>query len=188
MNDRQPHDRQQLELATSRELAADVQLDDETRSLREGWLALGRALEQSRSGFDAEALATQLQTEFATIQPVEAARKQVNSSWWTVLLGTALALTMLVAAIRSLNNDGSGQLPVANQPTASDEPSTIAPPDAAVEKAALAAWSDPLDDEIDEASELVQSLVAQPPTIDDSLSGLSEQMRSLASEFENGSL
>jgi hypothetical protein len=34
----------------------------------------------------------------------------------------------------------------------------------------------------------VQSLVAQSPTLDDSLSGLSEQMQSLASEFDNGSL
>jgi hypothetical protein len=187
MNDRHEFDQQQLEQATSRELLADLTLDEETRSLREGWLALGRALEQSRSDFDADSLATQLQAELTAVQPAETARKQVTPSWWPLLLGMALALTMLVAAIRSLNDD-SGQLPVANHPTTSDEPSAIAPADAAVADAAVAAWSDPLDDELDEASELMQSLAARPPTIDDSLSGLSEQLQSLASEFENGSL
>jgi sirohydrochlorin ferrochelatase len=187
MNDRQQHDRQQLEHATSRELPADVQLDDRARSLREGWLALGRAVERSGSEFDSDALTARLQAELATIQPAEAARQQANASWWAVLLGTALALTMLIAAIRSLNNDG-GQLPVANHPAAIGEPRTITSTNSAVEEAALGAWSDPLDEELDKASEVVQSLVAGPPTIDDSLSGLSEQLQSLASEFENGSL
>ncbi len=187
MNDRPPLDQQQLEHATSRELPADVQLDDETRSLREGWLALGRAVERSNGEFDAGALAARLQAELVTVQPAESARKQANSSWWTVLLGTALALTMMVAAIRSLNND-SGQLPVTNNPIQQDETIAIAPTDAVVDETALAAWSDPLDEELDKASEVVQSLVSQPLTIDDSLSGLSEQLQSLASELENGSL
>lgn len=187
MNDRRPLDQQQLEQATSRDLPASLHLDDETRQLQEGWLALGRALEQSRGDFDADALVKQLQAEVVSASAVERQQPPAATTWWIMLLGTALALTMMLALFRSLKTVDS-QPPIASQPSHASDQVAGTPDEPANAADEPLAWSDPLDTQIDEATEQVQSLIAQVPTLDDSLSGLSEQMQSLASEFDNGSL
>ena len=174
MNDHEALTPEQLNLATSRSLPADVPLDADTSLLREGWLALGHAAESAADGFDSQALLLRLQAELlAPPQPVEI--KQQQSSWWPAILGAALALSMLVALLRSLP-EGASPSQVSNGSAQTKD------------LAAVAAWSDPLDDEIDRAAQRVQSLVVQGNAIDATLSGLSQQLESMSDDLEHQSL
>ena len=110
--------------------------------------------------------------------PVEVAARAEKvarrpASSWTAILGVAVALSLLIALLRSLPD---GQPPQRNGN------------DPAGDWAAATAWTDPLDERIDEAAEQVQSLVVRGSGIDSSLSGLSEQLQSMSDDLEHGSL
>jgi hypothetical protein len=179
MNDDQELTRTELEQATARQLSPEVPLEPETAALRDGWLALGSLLDGAGQRLDQAALAARLQAELIDPpRPVQPARHATGSSWWPAIVGTALALTMLVAVIRSLPR-GAVTKPGGTSGLATNEPDQWPEP---------AAWSDPLDDQIGQAAEQVQALVAQSQGIDDSLTGISHELESMSDELQHGSL
>jgi hypothetical protein len=178
MND-QEITRTQIEQATARQLPPGASLDHETRTLRHGWLALGGSLERTAQGLDQAALVASLQAELIDQpQRVQPAAQSGSRSWWPAVLGTALALTMLLAVVRSLPWGGSTDLD--GQTVLTTGPDSYLPEPAA--------WSDPLDDEIVQAAEQVQALIAQSPGIDESLTGISQELESISDDLQHGSL
>jgi hypothetical protein len=179
MTDPQPDNLSELEQATSRKLPPGAPLDNDTAELRDGWLALGRSLDVENAGFREEDLLARLLTdsESALVAPRPPAPSRER--FWPALLASALALAILVAAVRfwfanENNEDLAGNAPTSGQ---SDDPATIA-----------AEWSDPLDDELDAAAYRVRTLVAQGTVVDDSLGNLADHMESMSDELTHSSL
>jgi type VI protein secretion system component VasK len=175
MTDREPNDRKLLELATSWSLAPGTLLDESAAELREGWLAMGRALDGQNANFsEADLFARLLNEAEQRVEPNQPARVKQRDRLWPALLASALALGLLVAV---MNTSWVGNQPkIATAPN-SDQPAVDA-----------ARWTDPLDDELDAAAQQVSTLVVQGTGVDASLSNLADHLESMSDELTNGSL
>jgi len=175
MTDRDPNDRMLLELATSRSLAPGTSLDESTAELREGWLAMGRALDgQSANISEADLFARLLNEAERRVEPNPPAHVKQRDRLWPALLSSALALGLLVAVMNSAwvgNQSKIASLP-------NNEQSAVVAPQ----------WTDPLDDELDAAAQQVSMLVAQGTGVDASLSNLADHLESMSDELTNSSL
>ena len=157
MNQPDELDPQQLTQATSRQLPAAAALSDETAALREGWLALGKTLDAENAGFQEESLLARLsQADKSASAAVElAGRPAETSKLWPLALGAALALAMMVAVVRTAFYGPAAELIVVT-PAPAESPEIVqndSPTIVPEAEPAIAAWSDPLDDEIERATE-----------------------------------
>jgi len=195
MTSQHPRDQKQLEQATTRSLPLgtpfddSTALDDNTAALRDGWLSLGSAVDRANADFSESELLTQVLAVQDVNPRVEPARPatmpQPVEAWrgWPAILAGALALTMLLAVARTLWE-------ASREPIAANSPVTpeSLPSSDAYTAGDESGWSDPLDEELDEAAEEVRSLVAQTSGVDASLSSLSEQLESMSDDLTNNSL
>jgi hypothetical protein len=195
MNEHEELDRDELERATSRSLADGAPRDSRSAALRDGWLALGRAVESGNAGFREDVLLERLSARCAS-QPspqpalVEPAAKSTSLPLWPLLLGAALALAMMVAVVRTLNLGSTGGTVVPPPLVVQEHPSVPAPiaPESAEAPAAIAAWTDPLDDEIEQALTQLRSAASRSGGVDDSLTALQTQLQQLSADLAGGSL
>jgi hypothetical protein len=195
MNDEQLLNEEQLRLATSRTLPADVLLTEETAALREGFVALGKSLEVASGPIDEAGLVERLcklATEEFSRGGAEARRVRTRvaesaQSDWSLLVGTALALATLIAIVRistEWQRADIGAVAVAK-----------APPDAAVatsdvpEPAPLEiSWNDPLDAEIAQAEATMGRFSAGSRGVDESLFDMNQELFLLGQELLGESL
>jgi hypothetical protein len=109
-----------------------------------------------------------------------------------MLLGTALALAMLIAVVRTMNlvPEGGGLAGQPNPAVPSPPESPLDPPmnSQETESPAIAAWSDPLDDEIDSAFIQLRAATSRSGGVDDSLTALQTQLQQLSADLVDGSL
>jgi hypothetical protein len=92
---------------------------------------------------------------------------------------------MLIALVRTLSLDnGSDGLAT----TAPSSPAKTLERDAGRQRLPVSDWSDPLDDEIDEAADRLRWLAADSTGVDVSLSNLSQRLESMADDLINESL
>lgn len=195
MADHGPLDRLQLEAATSRKQPSGAALGGETSALRDGFMALGRAVEAAADAdFDEAALVARVQAmsavESAPIRPVRAVG--IN---WPVLLSGALAAAALIALVRiAANLPESDQIVIA--PRAATQDSTLpheqgfadnGSSDPASDSANLA-WDDPLDDEIAAAQSNLADLSGRLTGIDGSLSNMNQTLEALSDDLSGESL
>lgn len=197
MNQPEEFDSQPLQQATSRQLPAGAALDGETAAMRTSWLALGQGLDAENASFDEQSLLARLAAP--ANQPVELARKPTETSQlWPMILGTALALAMMVAVVRTVFfgpatetlvvAPAPAELPLIVQgdsPTITHAPETMEPESTLP---AIAAWSDPLDDQIERATEQLRDAVANRRSVDDSLTSLQQQLEDMSADLTAGSL
>jgi hypothetical protein len=184
----QPRDQKQLEQATSQSPSGGAPLDDESAALREGWLALGGAVDRANRDFREEDLLKSLLaagvSDARFIQKHEAPYNAGSAkSYWPALLAGALALTALVAVSIAWWRV-SGDRTTAGAPD--PPPAPLSGDDAWA--ADVGVWSDPLDDELAETAQHVQSWVARTTGVDDSLLSVAEQLNSISDDLTNSSL
>lgn len=180
MIDDQSYNQHQLEQATNRSLPEGMPVDEEAVELREGWLAMGRALDSESVGFREEELLARLLpvvNRDVALQGQE--RPSRTDRIWPALLASALALTLLVAVVRMFWRDGNDES-IANSPSPSLPQTQLV--------RSTAAWSDPLDDEILGAAERLREIVAQGTGVDASLSTLSDHLESMSDDLTESSL
>ena len=196
MNDEQDRLHAMLNRATARGDDVPADLDPETAGLREGWLALGKLLN------DAEAVIGAL-PEAWQISPPRAPRR------WKAIIAVALAASLLIAVgatigLRLLNSSG-GQ-PAKEQQLAHDkagtdgarpgvpQPAVPQPKSPALSGNQIAKagdaldWSDSFDDEL---TSVAQAAVSVRYDSDLNLAGLSTVKRGfdqLESEINSGKL
>lgn len=180
---------EQLQQATSRALPA-APLDAQTAALREGFLQFGRAVEAANADFDEAALVAKLTQSLTTENsPTVVAPHKEQNSWWPALLTAALAASALVAIVRivavSPGPDTVVVAPAAPEPNAAQP---TVPETNLDELPLLAAWSDPLDDEIASAQDEVEKLTGQATGLDGSLESFGSRLEALSAELESGSL
>lgn len=182
MTSDQQLDRQQLEAATSRLLPADAVLDAETSTLRDGFIALGKAVEAA--DYDEAALLARVQAacvnDDASPQP-----RAISTASWTLLLSGALAASALIAMARiAVSWPDRHQVVVAPPSPERDEVDSAT----ASFDASLPAWDDPLDDEIAAAENSLADLSGRWTGIDGSLSNMNQSLESLSDDLSDGSL
>jgi hypothetical protein len=188
MNDEQDilHDMLRRATAAGDDLPAD--LDAETAGLREGWLALGKLLDDAESAAGAP-------PESWKLLPRAAPRR------WPVLIAAALAASLLIAVgatvasrlLNSANDRQAGPQSVAHENSANSsarqpeaQPQSPAPQVAA--NSDTLNWSDSLDDEI---ATVAQAAVSARYDTDLNLRGLSaveRDMDQLETEMNSGKL
>jgi hypothetical protein len=186
MNEPNELDPMQLEQATSRTPAP---LDGETAALHEGWLALGRAIDAENAGFREDTLLARLAEPRidAPSSPLVIRPASSVAGYWMPLVAAALALAMLFAVVRTLSFGSREEVAVTN-PDRETHPPEVAVPEIAAEPAAIAAWSDPLDDEIDTALTQLRSASSRTGGVDASLTSLQNQMQQFSADLAADSL
>jgi len=167
-----------LRLATSRSLPPGAPLDAETASLRDGFLALGSAVEAAAGPPDEAALLARLKRPRASDARVTARPRKRD--WLPLLLAGALAASALIAIARvamvSQSTDAIAELP------AGQRQSTL--PDHLV----AAMWNDSLDEEILLAALSIDQLSGKNRGFDRSLLHMNERLEALSQELATESL
>jgi hypothetical protein len=197
MNDELNNNEEQLRLATSRVLPAEAKLDVETASLREGFLAIGSAVEAAAGDFDETAFVERLRSNrrnHPETRVKEVAKTKAPYRFIDVMVGVVLAASVLIAVGRlvvvSPQADKPGQVVVAPLAPAEldSSPDDSALPEAAPSAAVAKAWIDPLDEEIALAQAEMQWLTSRGYGLDGSLSQVGWQLEALSQELGGGSL
>jgi hypothetical protein len=182
MTSDQQFNRQQLEAATSRLLPADTVLDAETSTLRDGFIALGKAVEAA--DYDEAALLARVQAACESDRTPPQPRA-ISTASWTLLLSGALAAAALIAMARiAVIWPDRHQVVVAPPSPELDEVDSAT----ASFDAWLPAWDDPLDDEIAAAENSLADLSDRWTGIDGSLSNMNQSLESLSDDLSDGSL
>lgn len=187
MNDDHELTEEQLRLATSRALVEGAKLDAETAALREGFIALGSALESATGRFDEMGLIERLTASSHDVEDACELRSKselVSRNWWTMVLSGALAAAALVAVIRIAIESRENVATVGPS-----QPALSAPEQEDATLTSLAeAWNDPLDDEIALAAETIGQLASRHRDFDDSLSEINQRLEALSMELGSESL
>lgn len=188
MNDETQLTREQLDAATSRSLPPGAPLDSETSSLRDGFMALGRAVESAAADYDEAALIARVQSacrrESATELPARnAARLR------PLLLSGALAAAALVAAARIVVTWPADTAVVVTHPapTAADD-SKVDPLTPTDDSAVAGSWHDPLDEEIAAAESSLTRLGSSSGGIDGALSNMNQTLEAMSDDLFGESL
>jgi hypothetical protein len=193
MHDQLEQSEQQLRLATSRSLPAGTELDAEAAAERDGFLALGGALDAAAAQLDEAALIARLRQTCLTKDDAPIALPSRRSaSTWQMVFSVALAASALVAVVR-ITAPLQVTLPAAKMLVAKQEPPQS--PDMAAAHGvaepispARRFWFDPLDDEIALAQAEFQHLAGGDRGVDGSLSQMNDRLEALSQELFQGSL
>jgi hypothetical protein len=184
-------DQNELQQATSRTLPAGAALSADGAAERDGFLALGAALESAAGQLDEAALIAQLKKSALVFESgavtIRAPRRSESS--WQAALSIALAAAALVALAR-IAIQSPDVLRPKNALTAQHETAPGGEPNVAAEHmpASRSAWLDPLDDEIALARAEFQLLSDGQRGVDGSLLRMNEQLEALSHELFQGSL
>ena len=174
------NDSRQLELATSP--VATESLDAETAAMREGWLALGQAVDAANGAFDADAALVKLRDSLemenrVTLGQPAGADKSLSYSGFLL----AAALVVLAAfAIGILQRPQNGSIGALAERSDNDATNTIA--------TAAGPWSDQLDADLNAAVLRIQEVSWQPTSLDASLIELDGRVVELSSDITGESL
>jgi hypothetical protein len=195
-------DQYELQQATARSLPAAAAISAGRTAERDGFLALGAALEAASRPLDEAALIAKLKescldTAVAPVAlppPTLPPPRTVDSAWQTALtIGLAAAALFALARI-------AVQSPAVQQRHDSlvaqhEPPPANANPDVAAEPlpAARTAWSnpvwlDPLDEELALAQAAFETLSAGDAGVDGSLTRMNDRLEALSQELYGGSL
>jgi len=201
MNDESRITDEQLRQATSRSLPVDARLDSETALLRDGFLAFGGALQAAGGDFDETKLVEKLRaggcgpsSELRLANLVLPKPAAVSSRWPALLIGAALAASVLIALGRLIVVSPGPEKPdeVVVAPAAPVQvdraPDEQFVPHASPSSQVATAWVDPLDDEIAFAQAEMQWLTSRGYGLDGSLSQVGWQLEALSQELGGGSL
>jgi hypothetical protein len=188
MNDESQHGREQLEAATSRSLRTNAALDAETSALRDGFMALGRAVEAAATDYDEAALIARVQSACRHEAAIELPNRNASRLWPLVLSG-ALAAAALVAAVRIAVTWPADTSVVVTQPApAAAGDSHVDPLTPTDDSAVAGSWHDPLDEEIAAAQSSLARLGASPGGIDGTLSNMNQTLEAMSDELIGESL
>lgn len=194
MTSDQEHERGQLEAATSRAPEAGGELDAETAALRNGFFALGRALDTAAAEYDEAAAIARLQALCAENASVTAAgRTRRWTQLWEVVLGGALAASALIATVRIVASWRAADAVVVTPSAPRDNQVAVLPETSGDDSAQDVwqqpdAWNDPLDEEIVAAEDSLADLSGRPPGIDGALSDMNQTLEALADDLAGESL
>ena len=191
MNDETQLDREQLEVATSRSLRTNA-LDAETSALRDGFMALGRAVETAAADYDEAALIARVQSACRRDAAAELPTRNA-ARLWPLFLSGALAAAALVAVARIAVTWPAGAAVVVTQPAPtaagdSNADPAIEPLIPTEESAIAGSWHDPLDEEIAAAQSSLTRLGASPGGIDGTLSNMNQTLEAMSDELVGESL
>lgn len=173
--------RRQLEQATSAEVPPDVSLDDQTRSLRQTWLALGQLLETAQPAPD----------EPLQLRPMP--RRTVRSRWRLAAVAV-LAASLLVGvalALSWLGRTPSGQIatPKSSQDKKSARPEEEQRPPAVVEDQADEwDWDDSLDEQIAMAGQEVVLVQQGWHDLDDAFGSVQVGLEEIEEDIQDETL
>jgi len=193
MHDESEQNEKQLRLATSRSQSVGASLDAETAAERDGFLALGGALDAAAGQFDEAALIARLQQSCLSKEAAAVVLpSRRTASTWQMAFGVALAAAALVAIVR-ITTPLSVMLPANKIAVAKHEtpqsPGANRTPDAAeMISPSRGPWLDPLDDEIALARAEFHRLSEGERGVDGSLSRMNERLEALSQELFQGSL
>jgi hypothetical protein len=178
--------RQQLEVATSRLLPADCQLDAETSTLRDGFLTLGRTAEAAGADYDEAALVARVRAACAS-QPSPPARGAMPRHW-SLVLGGLLAASALIAMVRIVATWPAADDAVVVKPPSPTQVQIASSGSPAADHNSSLAWDDPLDEEIAAAESTLADLSGQQTGIDGVLSDMNQTLEALSDDLSGGSL
>jgi hypothetical protein len=169
---------EQLRLATSRSLPAGAPLDAETASLRDGFLALGSAVQAAAGPLNEAALIARLERPRASEAHVVA--RPLHRDWLSLLLAGALAASALIAITR---------VALVSHPAdvVAEAPATPRQPQVA-NHFATGMWNDSLDDEIVLAALTIDQLRGNHRSFDHTLLNVNERLEALSEELARESL
>lgn len=173
------NDRQQLEPATSRQISD--RLDDETATLREGWLGLGQSIDVANT-FDEQAALAQLQRTFEAERRIPQAPARQHADGYPYS-GFLLAAALLILAAFTI---GIVQRPRHESIATATDMQAHGPGNSRAITAGP--WSDELDADLDAAVLRIQEVSWQPTSLDASLIKLDGRMVELSSDISGGSL
>jgi len=170
----------QLRLVTSRSLPAGSALDAETSAARDGFLALGSAVESAARHFDEAALLSQLTSS----REQTCSRSLINQYAWPLIATGAIAAGMLLAIARIAMEHRQANEPI----VIVRPPVTSAPVGTAVGAPSALTWNDPLDDEITLAAATIDRFSPTSRSFDNSLLDMNDQLQALSRELSGESL
>jgi hypothetical protein len=215
MNDEPVLNEEQLRLATSRHLPANAALDAETAALREGFVALGSALEAtgqfdeaglierlrkvtvpekpgveqcSRKGAEAQRNLDCAALDSLNPSPCSSAPLRENFAGdWSLLFNAALAAAALIAIVRIGTEWRRGERAAVAVVKAPNDTAVV---DNDVPAAAPLGigWNDPLDDEIALAAATMGQFSAGSRGVDASLLDMNQELFLLSQELLGESL
>jgi hypothetical protein len=178
-----------LDRATSRSASPS---SDDAASLRQGFLALGRAIDAAQSEWSEADLLSRL--DLAAAATARQKKEQQSTLLYWFAAGVLAASALFATARILLTGPGDVQEVVATQPA----------PDASSQEAAIAAeqghqeaeakglagrdWSDPLDQELAAAENTLGSYLGFDAQVDRSLADIQGQLESLSADLASGSL
>ncbi len=196
MNGDQQLDRQQLEAATSRTLPTSAALDSETSALRDGFIAVGKAVESAAADYDEAAFLARVQAACLQEDTLVAPATRTTPTW-ALLLSGVLAASALIAVVRIVVTWPSAAAVVVapSVPTPNSdpqpEPSRAIVNDQTTEPGAsysALAWDDPLDQEIAAAQSSLADLSGPLTGIDGHLSNMNQSLEALSDDLSGESL
>jgi hypothetical protein len=187
MNDETQLDREQLEAATSRSLPAGAPLESETSALRDGFIALGHAVERAAADYDEAALIARVQSACRRDAAAELPSRSAVRYWPLVLSG-ALAAAALFAVARIVVTWPAANEAVVVAPQSPTTPMAGGGPVATGTDRSALAWDDPLDEEIAAAQSSLADLSGRPTGIDGALSNMNQTLEALSDDLSGGSL
>jgi len=194
MHDKPELSEQQLRLATSRSLPSGAALDAEAAAERDGFLALGGALDAAAGQFDEGALIARLQRTCLTKDDATIALPPPGraSSTWQAVFSVALAAAALLAIVRIAAplavTSPARKMLVAKQESSRSPKMPRAAGIAEATSLSRGLWFDPLDDEIALAQAEFQRLAGGERGVDGSLSQMNDRLEALSQELFGGSL
>src|SRR5262245_17959297 len=189
MNDYWQLTDEQLRLITSRSLSGVTQLDSESATAREAFLALGAAIESAAAALDEEALVSTIQEEGTetSVSPDQTWSRSVTSyKWASILLGGMLAASILIAIVRISTSVSPNDHRIAALPKPNGGLSIQS--NGQTGKQLSLGWNDPLDDEIAVAALAIGQIGGQNHAFDNSLFDMNLQLEALSQELLRESL
>jgi hypothetical protein len=184
MNDELKITDDQLRLATSRSLAADVELEGDSRAAREAFLSLGTTVESAAGSFDEAAFLARLKKSCLDSPVIKPKTAEQVRDWFTLLLTGTLAAAAFVAIVRiaAQSSESGPHLAINDTPA----PVVVVP---SIDMPSMRfAWNDPLDDEIALAAATLEQFGGRRQGFDNSLLNMNDQLQSLSQELLGESL
>ena len=188
MNDDTQLNREQLEAATSRSLPAGAPLDSETSALRDGFMALGHAVESAAADYDEAALIARVQSACRHEADVELPRRQSVARVAAVAqrcargccAGRCRANRRYVA-----REHGRCGYTASARRGVDSHVDPLTPTD---ESVVAGSWHDPLDEEIAAAQSSLTRLGSSAGGIDGTLSNMNQTLEAMSDELVGESL
>ena len=179
---------EQLRLAASRSLPPGSELDAETAALREGFLALGEAIEANTLKFDEAALLGRLKAVCQEPDRIALAdsRRPKHALWQIVLSGALAAAALFAVARISIQWRQAETIALAPAIGTGLGNSNWATTNEHLVNSIL--WQDPLDEQIALAQAQIEWLGSRGRGVDGSLLDMNEQLRALSQELLGESL